>query len=119
MSTRRQGGGSRGLADALRAAERLVEALERRGVRVEAAYLFGSRVRGDWLVSSDVDLVIVSPGFRGLRYLERLDLVERVQWEEGIAPHVEAVPLTPEELAERLRGSAVLRDASRYWVRVR
>ncbi|NOZ89223.1 MAG: nucleotidyltransferase domain-containing protein [Crenarchaeota archaeon] len=96
-----------------------MEALERRGVRVEEAYVFGSRVRGDALETSDVDAVIVSGSFRGMRFTERLDLVYRVEWEESIEPWVEVIPLTPEELEERLRLSAVLRDASRYWLRVR
>ena len=81
-------------------------------------YVFGSRVRGDWLKTSDIDVVIVSEDFRGMSFLERLDLVERVQWEEGISPHIEAIPLTPEELRERIERSAVLRDASRYWKRL-
>ena len=80
-------------------------------------YVFGSRVRGDWLKTSDIDVVIVSEDFRGMSFLERLDLVERVQWEEGISPHIEAIPLTPEELRERIEHSVVLRDASRYWKR--
>ena len=80
-------------------------------------YVFGSRVRGDWLKTSDIDVVIVSEDFRDMSFLERLDLVERVQWEEGISPHIEAIPLTPEELRERIERSAVLRDASRYWKR--
>gem|GEM_PF-3744986 len=37
------------LAEAVEALERLIEALERRGIKVEEAYLFGSKVRGDAL----------------------------------------------------------------------
>jgi hypothetical protein len=29
------------------------------------------------------------------------------------------IPLTPEELEVKLRESAVLRDASKYWIKVR
>lgn len=85
---------------------------------MEAAYVFGSRVRGDWLRTSDIDVVIVSNDFRGMGFLERLELIERIEWEEDITPHIEAIPLTPEELRERLERSAVLRDASRYWVKL-
>ncbi len=102
-----------------RPVERLICALEKRGIRVREVYVFGSRVRGDWLKTSDIDIVIVSDGFRGLRFLDRLELIERVQWEEGITPHIEAIPLTPEELEERVERSAVLRDASRYWRRLK
>ena len=101
-----------------RPVEKLVRALEKRGIRVREVYVFGSRVRGDWLKTSDIDVVIVSEDFRGLRFLDRLELIERVEWEEQITPHIEAIPLTPEELEERKRTSIVLRDAQKYWVRI-
>jgi len=103
----------------LDAIEKLLELLEASGVKVEEAFLFGSYARGDWLKYSDVDLVIVSSSFRGLRYIDRLDLVYRLEWRPGITPWIEVIPLTPEELRSRMESSAVLRDASRYWVRVK
>ncbi|MEM1913462.1 MAG: nucleotidyltransferase domain-containing protein [Thermofilaceae archaeon] len=102
---------------ALRAARSLLELLSRR-IRVREAYLFGSYAKGTWLKTSDVDLVIVSEDFRGMRFLDRLDLINELQWKAGIRPFVEAIPLTPEEFAERLRESAVLRDASKYWIKI-
>jgi len=43
-------------------------------------------------------------------YLERLDLINEIQWKLNIRPFIEAVPLTPEELEaklkERARGSS-------------
>ncbi|MEM1930111.1 MAG: nucleotidyltransferase domain-containing protein [Thermofilaceae archaeon] len=89
-----------------------------RRIRVREAYLFGSYAKGTWLKTSDVDLVIVSEDFRGMRFLDRLDLINELQWKAGIRPFVEAIPLTPEEFAERLRESAVLRDASKYWIKI-
>ncbi|MEM0024271.1 MAG: nucleotidyltransferase domain-containing protein [Thermofilaceae archaeon] len=102
---------------ALRAARSLLELLSRR-IRVREAYLFGSYAKGTWLKTSDVDLVIVSEDFRGMRFLERLDLINELQWKAGIRPFVEAIPLTPDEFAERLQESAVLRDASKYWIKI-
>jgi len=99
------------------AVRRLLEALSRR-IRVEEAYVFGSSVRGDWLRSSDVDLVVVSRGFKEMSFMERLELVEEVQWKEKVRPHVEVIPLTPEELKEKVGSSAVLIDASKYWRRI-
>ena len=104
------------LREAVEAAARLLEALEKRGVRVDAAYLFGSRVRGDALETSDVDLVVVSESFQDMTMLERLELVYRVEWEERVKPWIEVVPLTPEELREKLGSHTMLRDASRYWI---
>ncbi len=89
-----------------------------REVRVEEAYLFGSYVRGDWLETSDIDLVVVSRDFAGKRFMERLEDAEMLQWRLGITPHIEVLPYTPEEFAEARRRSIALRDASRYWLRL-
>ncbi|MEB3806768.1 MAG: nucleotidyltransferase domain-containing protein [Desulfurococcales archaeon] len=97
----------------------LIELLEKEGYRVEEAYVFGSYVRGDWIETSDVDLVIVSPSFRGTRFIDRLELVYRLEWRARLKPWIEVIPLTPEEFEERLRSSAVLKDASRYWIPLR
>ncbi len=97
---------------------RLVEELRRRGLRIKAVYLFGSFARGDWLVTSDVDIVIISPDFEGMRFIDRLDLVYMVAWKLGLRPWIEAIPLTPRELEEKLKSSSVIRDASRYWIRI-
>lgn len=40
--------------------------------------MIGSWARGDWLVDSDVDLVIISPDFRGVPRLKRLELLAKV-----------------------------------------
>lgn len=105
------------LEAALKAARTLLELLSQR-VRVREAYLFGSYAKGTWLKTSDVDLVIVSEDFRGMRFTERLDLVNELQWKARIRPFVEAIPLTPEEFAEKLQESAVLRSASKYWIKI-
>ena len=52
-------------------------------------------------------------------YLERLDLINEIQWKLNIRPFIEAIPLTPEELEAKLKESAVIRDASKYWIRVK
>ena len=106
------------LSKALKAVELLLEELSKR-VRVEEAYLFGSYAKGTWIKTSDVDLVVVSPDFRGMPYLERLDLINEIQWKLNIRPFIEAIPLTPEELEAKLKESAVIRDASKYRIRVK
>ncbi|MEM2273978.1 MAG: nucleotidyltransferase domain-containing protein [Thermofilum sp.] len=102
---------------ALRAARTLLELLSQR-IKVKEAYLFGSYAKGTWLKTSDVDLVVVSEDFRGMKFLERLDLINELQWKAQIKPFVEAIPLTPEEFAERLQESALLRGASKHWIRI-
>ncbi len=103
----------------LRDVSRLLGALEEAGYRVVEAYLFGSYARGDWLDTSDVDLVIVSPDFRGMRMLDRLDLIAKLQLRLGLGRWVEALPYTPEEFEEARRVSVAIRDASRYWIKIR
>ncbi len=87
-------------------------------IRIEKAYIFGSSVRGDWLKTSDIDLVIVSKDFENIPFLKRLELVEETQWKEKIRPHIETIPLTPEEFKEKVKSSAILRDASKYWISI-
>ena len=101
--------------EARREAERLAEALRERGIRVEAVYLFGSVARGDFRLDSDFDLVIVSRDWEGIGYTERLDILYRL-WRSP--RDATLIPLTPRELSERLEKSVVLRDASRYWLRL-
>lgn len=81
-------------------------------------YVYGSYVKDTWVRGSDLDVVVVSDGFKGIPFMKRLDLMNRVSWELGEEPHVEAIPLTREELEERLRECVLVRDASKHWVKV-
>lgn len=100
----------------VRAVKLLVEELERMGIVVEAAYLFGSWARGDWLGDSDVDVVIVSPSVRGMPWLKRLELVAKAEARLDLPLSLDVLPYTPEEVIEAK--SAVLRDAMKYWKRI-
>jgi len=76
--------------------------------------LHGSFARGDFNAWSDVDLVVVSEKFRGVRILDRYNLLGPPP------PRVEVIPLTPEEFEANLekpawryalsRGSAIVVD---------
>jgi len=61
------------------------------------AILFGSRARGEELLNSDVDLVIISPNFAGRTFPERLRLLQE-QW--TLPLFLEGLPYTPEEIEE-------------------
>lgn len=83
---------------------RLVERF--RPVRVLA---FGSRVRGDALKHSDLDVLIVADAFREIRWLDR---PVRVVEECDIRFGVELLCYTPEEY-DRKRGElGIVRQAS-------
>lgn len=51
---------------ALEAVRRFVRKVGR-DFRLELALFFGSRARGDHLLHSDVDVILVSPDFEGMR----------------------------------------------------
>ena len=103
----------------LEVVNRLIRGLEEAGIKVSEAYLFGSYARGDWLEESDVDLIVVSPDFEGVRWLDRLDLVAKLWLRLGLEKWVEVFPYTPAEFEEARRRSAAIRDAERYWVKIR
>lgn len=103
-------------SNVINAIRKLVGKLEEKGIHVEKVYLFGSYARGDWLTTSDVDLVIVSKDFEGIPFNKRLDIINEIIWEERIKPYIEALPYTPKELEKKVRGKTLLMDASRYWI---
>ena len=65
---------------------------------VTSLLLFGSRARGDNLLTSDVDALLVSPGFEDVNFHKRIRDVA-VHWDEDL--QLEPVCLTPRELEER------------------
>jgi hypothetical protein len=79
-------------------------------VRVDALLLFGSRARGEHLLASDVDLVVVSPDFAGLGYRERVQRVTRL-WTGRVG--LDAICLTPEEARRRQRERGLVGSALR------
>jgi predicted nucleotidyltransferase len=42
---------------------------------IDFVVLYGSRARGDYSAWSDTDLIVCSPAFEGVRYLDRVDLL--------------------------------------------
>ncbi len=96
---------------------KLISELSRR-FRIVEVYLFGSYAKGTWIKTSDVDLIIVSPDFEGVPYLKRLDIIYKIEWDLGITPFIEVIPLTPDEFKRRIEESSVLRDARKYWIKI-
>lgn len=71
--------------------------------------VFGSRVRGEALRDSDLDLLIVAEGFRGVPWLER---PVRVMEECDIRFAVELLCYTPEEYERKRQELGIVRTAS-------
>lgn len=72
--------------------------------RVDRMILFGSRARGDHLRSSDVDIVVVSPDFERVPFLQRIREVA-VLWDLDVP--LEPICYTPEELARKSAGGGI------------
>lgn len=80
--------------DALRRARATAEKVAQRLGKV-TAILYGSYARGDFNLWSDIDMIIVSEAFEGVRPLDRYDMVSDL-----LEANVEPVLLTPREFAD-------------------
>ena len=89
-----------------------------RYIHIDDAYLYGSYARGDYLKTSDIDLIIVSDDFKDMKFTERLDMIENIIWRMKLKPHIQAIPLTNEELRNGIKRSFLLIDASKYWIKI-
>ena len=79
--------------------------------------LFGSYAKGNWLLDSDIDLIIVSDKFREQDYISRIAMLKNRMLRRGITKtHI--IPLTPEEFKERKRRSVVISDALTYAIEI-
>lgn len=55
---------------AIKIARQYINELKRNKIRVTKAYLYGSYAYGKPTPDSDIDIVVVSPQFKGIRFLD-------------------------------------------------
>jgi len=72
---------------------RFVDVLNRKGIRVEKAVLYGSYASGNVHTGSDLDLAIISPDFGKNRFEEGKMLLQ-MAWR--IDPRLEPIPISSE-----------------------
>ncbi len=77
--------------------------------------LFGSRARGDYLISSDVDLIVISDNFADISFPRRMVFLHE-HWD--LPYYLEGLPYTEEEFTRLKRTSSVVQDAMRYGIEV-
>ena len=95
---------------------RVIEILRKLADEINATiYLFGSYARGDHMIDSDIDIVVVSTLFRDVRYVDRVVFV-RSRLPRDL--DFDIIPLTPEEFEKRLNRS-FFKEISRYWIEIR
>jgi len=54
--------------NALEIAKRYIDELKKNGIHITKAYLYGSYATGEARKDSDIDIVVVSPQFKGIRF---------------------------------------------------
>lgn len=70
--------------------------------------VFGSRARGDALTTSDLDLILVSPRFVSVPFLQRpVQVLQALGYPGGL----EILCYTPEEFEEKSREMGIVRVA--------
>lgn len=77
--------------------------------QIEQALLFGSRARGDELVDSDYDVVLVSPDFEGVFFSRRSALMYDF-WEHWPI-EIEPLCYTPEEFETKKKQLGIVNEA--------
>jgi uncharacterized protein len=76
---------------------RFREALQKKGFGINNMVLFGSYANGTQREDSDIDVVVISDGFKNLGYWERIDVLSKAIYE--VFEPIEATAYTPEEWA--------------------
>lgn len=70
--------------------------------------IFGSRVRGEATSESDIDVIIVSDFFKGIRFVKRMGVVlKKIRFSR----HVDFICYTPEEFEEIRNSSIIVKEA--------
>lgn len=81
--------------------------------KIQKAILFGSRARGDWLLTSDIDIILISDDFTSIPFRRRMaDVLQ--YWDEDI--DVEILCYTPDEFKRKKKEIGIVKQAIREGV---
>ncbi|MEW5693226.1 MAG: nucleotidyltransferase domain-containing protein [Candidatus Hydrogenedentota bacterium] len=75
----------------------LIEKIEKNGISIKTAYLFGSYARGSFKKWSDIDLLLVSDDFCGIRFY---DMERLIPLTHGYNSLIELHPLKSENFCQ-------------------
>lgn len=86
-----------------------------KSIRVKLVFLFGSYATGKVRKDSDIDVIIVSPDFKKMEFIKRLELLSHVQGASALTRSVpmDIIGYTPEEFENIDKESIVMRRAKR------
>jgi len=77
--------------------KRYLNELTRHGINIEKAYLYGSYARGNYHKDSDIDIVIISSNFQGMRFYDWQRIAPLT---EDIDVRIEPMPYRPEDFTD-------------------
>ncbi len=84
-------------------------------IKVKGVFLFGSYATGKIHRDSDIDFIIISPNFKKIDFIKRLELLSHVQGASKITRSVpmDIIGYTPEEFREIDKESVIMRQAKK------
>jgi len=89
----------------------VIKYLENLPVKVSRAILFGSSVRGDRLVDSDIDLIVISEDFKHMNFPKRFLILQK---NCPLKLTLDVFGFTEDEFNKLKRKSIVLQEAVKY-----
>ncbi len=81
----------------IKISKRYIEELEKNGIKISEAVIFGSHAKGIVHEDSDIDIAIISDAFTGDRFDDRRKVVP---FRRKIDSRIEPIPLRPEDFKE-------------------
>jgi hypothetical protein len=87
----------------------------RAAFKVQKIIFFGSRVRGDHLIDSDYDFIIVSDDFKGLPFINRMTLMYEF-WDSPLP--IEPLCYTREEFHCKSNQISIVSDAVKEGIEI-
>ena len=81
----------------------------------EKVMIFGSRASGEAREDSDLDIIIVSDVFKGVKFLKRMPMVlKKIKFPK----HIDYICYSPDELERIKNSSSVIKDALQNGVEI-
>jgi len=81
--------------------------------------LFGSYAYGKQHRDSDIDLIVLSPDFKKMEFMERLIWLSKMRKEKFMSPPMDIFGYTPEEFKKLSKESIVLEEAKKEGVLIK
>lgn len=82
-------------------------------IEIKKAILFGSAARGQFTRDSDLDIIVISPDFKKMEYMDRLKFLSKARGDKFIYVPMDILGYTEEEFEKITKESVVLEEAKR------